>query len=145
LKALFTLFFIFFLLSFKVFAAKDFGCIDGKIRFNDGKIEKVVTESYCYDSILRKIYSIGRCKPNAKCMADTEQVIVLKKSEILADPKVAPGFKICEKFQGQAQVIEFWDGSKWFKAARCLFGDASYIDILTLAKKVKFSDASAKK
>lgn len=137
-------FFLLGAISLSAWAGKDFGCIDGKIRYIDGKEEKVVKESYCYDTILRKIYSSGRCKPNTKCMADFDKPIMMKVSEVSGETG-SPGFKICEKVGGVPQIMEFWEGNQWVKTARCIFKDGSYIDNGTLATKVNYSDAPVSK
>lgn len=133
-----------FLFSFTAFAGKDIDCINGKIRYIEGKNEKVIEENYCYDSLLRKIYSSGRCKPNTKCMADFDQPIPMKMSEVTGE-KGSPGFKICEKVGGVPQIIDYWEGNKWVKTARCVFRDGSYIDNGSLATKVVYTDAPVEK
>ncbi len=132
------------LISFASLAGKDIDCINGKIRYIEGKDEKVMNENYCYDSLLRKIYSSGRCKPNTKCMADFDQPIPMKMSEVTGE-KGSPGFKICEKVGGVPQIIDYWEGDKWVKTARCVFKDGSYIDNGTLATKVVYTDAPIEK
>lgn len=136
-------FFGLLIFSFSVHAGKDFGCISGKLRFLEGKTEKIVNETYCYDSLLRKIYSSGRCKPNTKCMADFDKPIMMKMDE-LSGERGSPGFKICEKVQGVPQIIDYWDGDHWIKTARCIFKDGSYIDNGSLATKVTYADAPIK-
>lgn len=134
---------IFILLPLSAFAGKDFGCIDGQIRFIEGKSEKIIKEKYCYDALLRKIYSSGQCRPNTKCMADFDRPIVLKLADVSGETG-SPGFKICEKINGVPQIMEFWDGDRWIKTARCVFKDGSYTDTGSLSSKVEYSDVVKK-
>ena len=120
-------------------STKETACIDGKIRYKEGSSVKEIKETYCYDTWLRKIFSSGRCKPNTKCMADFDKTIIMQEEELNVDKKI-PGFIICAKASGTPQEIEFWNGEKWTKTARCIFSDGSYIDVGTLATKVVFAE-----
>ncbi len=139
-----VLFFVLcFSLSAVALAGKDFNCFEGKIKIIDGKANKELVDSYCYDSILRKIFSSGVCKKNLKCMASIEKPLEVKMAEV-DGPLNMLAEKVCKKFSGVDQKIEYWDGDHWIATNRCVFKDGSYIDSPTLVTKIKVTDAPKK-
>lgn len=115
------------------------GCLDGKIRYQHHGKEVVVNESYCYEQSLKLLTSNKSCGVNKVCQYKNLGTIELKMSEIAGETG-SLGFKICEKYRGTPQVIEFLLDNKWVSSSRCLFSDGSFIDNASLAQKVKYVD-----
>lgn len=114
-------------------------CIDGKTRhINQGK-EVIANESYCYDSASRLFISSKPCAGNKVCQSKNLGTIEIKMSE-MASSTGSLGFKICEKYHGTPQIMEYWADSKWNSTSRCIFSDGSFIDNATIAQKVKYVD-----
>jgi hypothetical protein len=135
-------FFIFFsILSSIVHAGtadENINCLDGKIRTFENNKEVIQNDRYCYDIILRSITSTKKCE--AGCEVDSLKTQIIKRSE-LKTAVSSPQFKICEKFHGVPQEIEYWASHKWIKTSRCLYSDGSYQDIERLiSSRVRYED-----
>lgn len=114
-------------------------CIDGKIKYIADKKEVIVNESYCYELSSKLFISSKACHGNKVCQSKNLGTIEIKMSEMTA--ATGPlGFKICEKFHGKPQQIEYLAQDKWTSVGRCLFSDGSFIDNATLAQKVNYVD-----
>ena len=113
-------------------------CIDGKIKYQERGIEVIHAESYCFDSDL-KIFMSSKSCPNKECQSKNLRTIDLKISDVAGD-RGSLGFKICEKFHGTPQIMEYWKGDEWSSTSRCSFSDGSFIDTASLAQKVKYKD-----
>lgn len=79
------------------------------------------------------------CAANKKCQSINLEAINLKMSE-MSSVTGSIGFKICEKYHGNPQIIEYWAENKWHSTSRCIFSDGSFIDNATIAQKVKYVD-----
>ncbi len=115
------------------------GCIEGKIKYQHHGKEVINNEGYCYDNSIKFLISSKACEKNKVCQNKNLGTIELKMSEIAGETG-SLGFKICEKFHGSPQIIEYWADNKWNPNSRCLFSDGSFIDNASLAQKVKYVD-----
>ncbi|MBC7427809.1 MAG: hypothetical protein H7336_04295 [Bacteriovorax sp.] len=113
-------------------------CVDGKIKYQVKGKEVIHMESYCYDSDLQIFMSSRPCVKK-DCQSKNLGTIDVKISEI-AGERGSLGFKICEKFHGTPQIIEYWGKNNWVQSSRCLFSDGSFIDTASLSQKVKYQD-----
>lgn len=114
-------------------------CIEGKIKFQHKGKEVINNESYCYDNSIKLLISSKPCGNKKICQSKNLGTIDLKMSEIAGETG-SLGFKICEKFHGSPQIVEYWADNKWNPNSRCLFEDGSFIDNASLAQKVKYVD-----
>ena len=119
------------------------GCIEGQIKYLDGKKEVLLKEHYCFDSVLKSISSVRKCldkdSTEKECLVNMPGPYEMKLKEIQTE-RGSIGFNICNKLKGTPQFIEFWDGTSWVKTSRCIFNDGSYMDIAALNLKVKYVD-----
>jgi hypothetical protein len=122
-----------------VMASEKSGCMEGKLKYLDGKKEILLNEGYCYDSLLRSISSYKKCPNNKECTSNLPGPFSMKHKDVQAE-QGSPGFKICEKLNGIPQFVEFWDKEAWIKTSRCIFNDGSFVDIASLSLKVKYVD-----
>lgn len=123
------------IVSFSLYA----DCIEGKIKYLYKSKEVIEIESYCYESQIKLLLSSKKCAHNKVCKNKNLGSIEVKMSEISGETG-SLGFKICEKFNGTPQIIEYWGDNKWNPNSRCLFSDGSFIDNASLAQKVKYVD-----
>lgn len=114
-------------------------CVDGKIKFIQDKKEVITNESYCYDIASKMLMSSKACAGNKVCQNKNLGTIEVKMSE-MASATGSIGFKICEKYHGTPQIMEYWAQNKWNSTSRCIFNDGSFIDNATIAQKVKYVD-----
>lgn len=114
-------------------------CIEGKIKHTLQNKEVITNESYCYDLESVMLLSSAPCVGDKICQNKDLEPISLKVSERSTESG-SLGFKICDKYQGTPQIIEFWAANEWHSTSRCIFSDGSFIDNSTLAQKVKYLD-----
>ena len=114
-------------------------CIEGKIKYILYNKEIISKENYCFELDLDMLFSSDPCADNKVCISKDLDPIEFKISEKNFETG-SPGFKICEKYNGTPQIIEFWTGKKWQPSSRCIFSDGSFIDTSSLAEKTKFLD-----
>ena len=129
--------FIFSSLSTTSFANENLGCIDGKIKYIDGKSEIITKESYCFNSSDKTLSSSIKCADDKECQSENSNPILVKSSALKAKLG-SPGFMICKSVEGIPQLIEYWDNKAWIPTARCLFKDKSFLDLGSLSVKVKY-------
>ena len=114
-------------------------CIDGKIKHIFHNKEIITNENYCYDLESDMLYSSDPCADGKICISKDLEPIDFKTSELNFEIG-SPGFKICEKYNGTPQIIEFWAETKWKPSSRCIFSDKSFIDNSSLAQKTNSLD-----
>ena len=114
-------------------------CIDGKIKHIFYNKEIISNENYCFELESDMLFSSDPCADGKICISKNFDPIEFKISEKNFETG-SPGFKICEKYNGTPQIIEFWTGKKWQPSSRCIFSDGSFIDTSSLAEKTKFLD-----
>lgn len=114
-------------------------CIDGKIKHTFQNKEVISNESYCYELDSNTLISSNPCSGNNICQSKNLETIDLKMNE-MASETGSLGFKICEKYHGTPQIMEFWAEDKWHSTSRCIFSDASFIDNATIAQKINYLD-----
>lgn len=114
-------------------------CIDGKIKYTHKNKEVISNESYCYDLDTEMLLSSKPCPQDKVCQNKDLGTIGIKMSETASETG-SLGFKICEKYHGTPQIMEYWAADKWYPASRCIFSDGSFIDNATLAQKVNYLD-----
>lgn len=114
-------------------------CIDGKIKYTHQNKEVISNESYCYDMDSQMLLSSNPCREDKVCQNKDLGSIGIKMSETASETG-SLGFKICEKYHGTPQIIEYWAADKWYPTSRCIFSDGSFIDNATLAQKVNYLD-----
>ena len=133
---LFSLF-IFFISTVACLADDNLGCIDGKIKYIDGKTEIITKESYCFNSADNTFSSSNKCADDKECQSTNTDPILIKASA-LKTKLGSPGFIICKFVDGVPQLMEYWNNKAWIPSARCLFKDKSFIDLGSLSTKVKY-------
>lgn len=114
-------------------------CVEGKIKHIFKNEEIITNENYCYELNPMILLSTKSCTGVENCKNISLGQIELRVSERSLEIG-SLGFKICDKFGGKPQIMEFWALAEWHSASRCIFDDGSFIDISTLAQKVKFLD-----
>lgn len=114
-------------------------CIDGKVKYIQQNKEVINNESYCYDLASKLFISSKPCAHNKVCQSKNLGTIEIKMSE-MAGVTGSLGFKICEKYHGTPQIMEYQVQTKWVQTSRCIFSDGSFIDNATIAQKVKYVD-----
>ena len=131
----------FVILAFNCSANETLNCIDGKIKYFEGKSEVISKESYCYNSVDKTISSSIKCAKakdkDKECLSENTNPILIK-SSALNSTIGSPGFMICKSIDGVPQIMEYWDSKNWIPSARCLFKDKSFIDLGSLSVKVKY-------
>jgi hypothetical protein len=133
-----------FKISALILSAISFGnvyseCLDGKIKYIERSKEVIKPESYCYDSDLNIFMSSKPCAQGKECQIMNLETIVVKTSEV-AGVTGSLGFKICNKFHGTPQIIEYWAKGSWASTSRCLFSDGSFIDTASMAQKANYAE-----
>ena len=115
----------------------------GKIRYFESEKEVITKEPYCFDSEQQILMSDSKCKSKEgqvkTCVASSLDTIKMNSADVF-ESDGTPGFTICFKNSGTPQLMEYWDGKKWIKSSRCIFGDNSFVDISTLNMKVEFDE-----
>lgn len=114
-------------------------CIEGKIKHTFQNQEVISNENYCYDLDSVMLLSSDPCPDDKTCKNKDLLSIDIKPSERSTEMG-SLGFKICDKYEGTPQIIEFWAANKWHSASRCIFNDGSFIDNSSLAQKVNYLD-----
>lgn len=106
---------------------------NGKIKYIYKGEEKMEVAGYCFSADHSYLLSPG-CQ-NQPCAALSGSLPKIPDSD-LAGSLGSPGFKLCRKVGGEPQLLEYFDGEKWWSADRCLFArDGSFVDTGILVKK----------
>ena len=116
-------------------------CIEGKIKHTFKNKDVLSKENYCYELESNMLLSSDPCPGDKVCQNKELKPIGIKMSEV-SNESGSPGFKICEKYNGIPQVIEFWATDEWHTTSRCIFNDGSFIDNSSLAQNVDYLDQS---
>lgn len=119
-----------FFASLPAHAADDICLKDGKIRFRFGA--KVVEEkaSYCFDATRSMLESMNCHGRECAARKTAKRKIPM---ESLKGQFGSPGFKLCFEYKATPQIMEFYDGKKWWELDRCLFKeDNSFLDTSSL-------------
>lgn len=111
-------------------------CIEGKIKHTFQNKEVITNENYCYELDSVMLMSSDPCADGKVCQNRELESINLKLDESTSDMG-SLGFKICEKYNGTPQIMEFWAANEWHSSSRCIFSDKSFIDNSSIAQKVK--------
>jgi len=114
-------------------------CIEGKIKHTFQNKEVISNENYCYELDSVMLMSSDPCADGKICQNRELGTIELKMDDS-ASEMGSLGFKVCEKYKGIPQIIEFWAANEWHSSSRCIFDDKSFIDNSTLSQKVKYLD-----
>lgn len=100
---------------------------EGKIRFQFAAREVQEASAYCFDAS-RSTFISKSCLDFKKCAAGQAKVCDVG-DWIFQGSVGSPGFKLCQAVKGSPQILEFYDGKKWWSMDRCFFeSDQSYID-----------------
>ena len=129
---------LFFLSNFFVGIANS-ECIEGKIKHTLKNKVILSNENYCYELESSTLLSSDPC-PDEKICQNRELIPIKIKMSEVSNESGSPGFKICEKYNGIPQIIEFWATDEWHSTSRCIFSDGSFIDNSSLAQKVEYLD-----
>ena len=114
-------------------------CIDGKLKYVEHGKEVIVNESYCFDLASKLFISSKPCAKNKTCQSKNLGTVEIKMSE-MAGATGSLGAKICEKYNGTSQSLEYLAQDKWISTSRCLFVDGSFIDNASVAQKIRYVD-----
>ena len=133
--SLFTL----FIMSVITSASASSDCVEGKTKHIFHNKEVITNENYCYDLESSMLYSTDPCAGEKICTSKNLNPIDFKLSEIDFETG-SPGFKVCDKYSGTPQIIDFWAENQWRQSSRCIFSDGSFIDNSSLTQKVNFLD-----
>ena len=114
-------------------------CIEGKIKHTFQNKEVITNENYCYDLESVMLMSSDSCAEDKTCQNRDLGTVELTPSESSTESG-SIGFKICDKYNGTPQIIDFWAVNEWHSSSRCIFSDGSFIDNSSLAQKVKYLD-----
>jgi hypothetical protein len=102
----------------------EFTCTTGKIeQISFGKMlsEK---SSYCYNKTLTNLISLNCYKTHCeKTLSNTKYKI-----QDLISTVGKPGFKLCNKLNGNPEIITFYVSNISYKLDRCLFTNGNYVD-----------------
>lgn len=112
-------------------------CIEGKIKHIFQNKEVITNENYCYELDSVMLMSSDSCADGKVCQNRELEEIKVKMDDSSGETG-SLGFKICEKYKGTPQIMEFWAANEWHSSSRCIFDDKSFIDNSTLAQKVKY-------
>lgn len=127
--------FLFFIQTAAAAEVKNFECQEaGKIRFRYAGREVEESSSYCYNP-KRSVFISKSCRDSNKCAA--HKVDVCEPGNWVLQGKFGtPGFRLCQAVKGSPQLLEFFDGKKWWSMDRCYFeADQSFVDTGILLKK----------
>lgn len=143
------LFIILFLISFSVSAAPSWlqkigapevECLKkGQIKIT--YMGRTLTEekAYCFSKTRSHLLS-SNCKSGA-CAILKSPVCEAAKRKNLYNEVGSPGFRLCNAVGGHAELLEFYDGKKWWTMDRCRHTkDGSFVDtgiLLSLLEKCK--------
>lgn len=98
----------------------------GKIRFQYRGEKISEKSSYCFDETRSRLESLS-CR-GGKCQAKRIDVCTKDSTKIFSQVG-SPGFAFCQAAGGVGQILEFFDGEKWWELDRCFFKeDGSYLD-----------------
>ena len=128
-----------FLLSIIFVGNANSKCIEGKIKHTFQNKIILSNENYCYELESSMLFSSDPCPEEKICQNKELKPIEIKMSEV-SNESGSLGFKICEKYNGIPQIIEFWATDEWHSTSRCIFSDGSFIDNSSLAQKVEYLD-----
>lgn len=97
----------------------------GKIRYVSLGKQHIETAAYCYSK--NKSYFLSASCRDRDCAATKTSPCKVSLAALSREAG-NPGFQLCHKLKGFAQVVEFYDGKKWWSMDRCLFYDGSFVD-----------------
>ena len=108
--------------------AKD--CLNGRVRLRVFGKYKTYKSRYCTNAQRTTLIS-SACRTK-KCNALRKFPLVIDRDSLYSEFG-NPGFKLCQKLGGKAEILEFFFDKRWYKLDRCLFSsDGSYVDTGTL-------------
>lgn len=113
-------------------------CIEGKIKHTFQNKEVITNENYCYELDSVTLMSSNPCADGKICQNRELEPVTLKMDD--SSETGSLGFKVCDKYNGTPQIMEFWAANEWHSSSRCIFSDGSFIDNSTIAQKVKYLD-----
>jgi hypothetical protein len=106
----------------------------GKIKYIYKGVAKTEAAAYCYSADHSYLVSPG-CRLGKECAALAGTLRQIPDSA-LSGSLGSPGFKLCRRAGGDPQLLEYFDGEKWWAADRCLFTrDGSFVDTGILVRK----------
>ena len=114
-------------------------CVEGKTRHILYNKEVITNENYCYDLESGMLFSSDPCASDKVCMSKDLDSIDFKLSSTNFEIG-SPGFKICDKYNGKPQIMDFWADNQWRPSSHCIFTEGSFIDNSALSEKANFSD-----
>lgn len=97
----------------------------GAIRIREmGKVQ-AQPASYCFTPDFS--YFISESCRRGRCGAFRASLAGISDKALMG--KVgSPGFKLCRLAGGEAELLEFKEGTHWWEMDRCRFPDGSYVD-----------------
>jgi hypothetical protein len=106
----------------------------GQLRFIDQGLQSTKVADFCFSED-RSYFLSSSCQRNQDCLALSTDLSEIKKPA-LAGKVGSPGFKLCRRAGGTPELLEFYDGKKWWSMDRCLFTeDSSYVDTGILLRR----------
>lgn len=99
---------------------------EGKIRYLEMGKSKTEIGKFCFSED-RSYFFSSSCR-DEKCAALKADLSEIK-SLALAGQVGSPGFKLCRRAGGVAELLDFFDGKRWWSMDRCRFeADGSFVD-----------------
>jgi hypothetical protein len=125
---------LFLFVSFAQASEEKLHCLEaGQLRFLALGSTREEKSSYCFDKS-RSLFLSSSCHKK-KCHAKKNKGCKVP-PESLRGSVGSPGFKLCQALGGEAQILEFHDGERWWSMDRCLFlSDGSYMDTGLMLKQ----------
>lgn len=99
-------------------------CINGKVKIQLFSVEKVENVRYCFKQNRTTLYT-ENCH-NARCLK--EDIFLDISFDDLFSEFGTPGFSLCSKIGGKAQIIKFYVNGKWYPLDRCVINSNTFID-----------------
>ena len=108
-------------------------CVNGQIKIKVFSREKIEHTKYCFNQGKTNLYSINCQK--ALCIAN-KSFDGLTFDDLFSEYG-NPGFSLCTKIGGKAQIIEFYADREWHSLDRCIFSKDTFLDTGLLLKYFK--------